>query len=42
MGCKSRLVPVYGESRSEHRRMELEAEGVDVRPDYTVDPAVYP
>ena len=41
MGCESRTVPVYGESRSEQHRMELEAEGVEVRPDYTVDLEVY-
>jgi methylated-DNA-protein-cysteine methyltransferase-like protein len=36
-----RLAPVYGQGGFEQHRMELEAEGVEVRPDYTVDLAVY-
>ena len=36
-----RLAPVYGQGGAEQHRMELEAEGVEVRPDYTVDLEVY-
>ena len=36
-----RLAPVYGSGGMEQHRDELEAEGVEVRPDFTVDLEVY-
>ncbi|MEO8288558.1 MAG: MGMT family protein [Chloroflexota bacterium] len=36
-----RLAPIYGMGGMEQHRMELEAEGVEVRPDFTVDLEVY-
>jgi methylated-DNA-protein-cysteine methyltransferase-like protein len=36
-----RLAPVYGDGGFEQHRVELEADGVYVRPDFTVDLAVY-
>ena len=36
-----RLAPTYGWGGPEQHRAELEAEGVEVRPDFTVDLEVY-
>lgn len=36
-----RLAPVYGSGGMEQHRAELESEGVEVRPDFTVDLEVY-
>jgi alkylated DNA nucleotide flippase Atl1 len=36
-----RLAPTYGWGGFEEHKRELEAEGVEVRPDYTVDLQVY-
>jgi methylated-DNA-protein-cysteine methyltransferase-like protein len=36
-----RLAPVYGTGGMEQQRDELEQEGVEVRPDFTVDLEVY-
>jgi methylated-DNA-protein-cysteine methyltransferase-like protein len=36
-----RLAPTYGDGGFEQHRMELLADGVEVRPDYTVDLDVY-
>jgi methylated-DNA-protein-cysteine methyltransferase-like protein len=36
-----RLAPTYGQGGPEQHRAELEAEGVEVRPDLTVDLEVY-
>jgi methylated-DNA-protein-cysteine methyltransferase related protein len=36
-----RLAPTYGWGGAEQHRAELEAEGVEVRPDMTVDLEVY-
>lgn len=36
-----RLAPTYGQGGAEQHKAELEAEGVEVRPDFTVDLEVY-
>jgi methylated-DNA-protein-cysteine methyltransferase-like protein len=36
-----RLAPIYGTGGMEQHKAELEAEGVEVRPDYTGDVEVY-
>lgn len=39
--AESRLAPVYGWGGAEQQRVELESDGVTVRPDMTVDLANY-
>jgi len=38
---QGRLAPTYGSGGAEQHKAELEAEGVEVRPDYTIDLEVY-